>query len=52
MIKKTSSFSTKKILRAIFIFGFVIITVWGIQWATYARPPGYYQPGVSTPANH
>jgi len=39
MNKVIRLFPTKKILRVIFIVVFVIIGVWGIQWATFARPP-------------
>ena len=36
---KVGSISAKKILWAIPVFGLVLLSFWGIQWATYARPP-------------
>ena len=33
------SYPVKKILWTILLLGLVIISIWGIQWATYARPP-------------
>ena len=39
MNKQIGLNSAKKILWAILIFGFVIISFLGIQWVTYARPP-------------
>lgn len=39
MNKTSGSLPSKKILRIISVVGFIIILIWGIQWATYARPP-------------
>ena len=39
MKKTIGSFPLKKTLRVIIVVAFAIILVWGIQWATFARPP-------------
>ena len=39
MKRRFSSFPTKKTLWPILVVVFVIITIMGIQWATFARPP-------------
>jgi dienelactone hydrolase len=39
MKKNNKTFPTKKILRVILVIALAVILIWGIQWATYARPP-------------
>lgn len=39
MKQDSSTSASKKVLRAIFLIGLASLLVWGIQWATYARPP-------------
>jgi predicted esterase len=39
MKQATRSVSLKKILRTIFAIALITIMFWGIQWATFARPP-------------